>query len=119
MIPVLVYDKDCGICDLGVRWLKAHYPDPLEYRGGYSPDLEAFGITATVCSRYVVLITTTGPVLGADAILTLLMRIFKNRLSLRILSNAPAIWVLRLFYRLLASQRRRISLMLGLNACEI
>lgn len=119
VLPKLVYDQDCGVCGLFADWLTRRHPHRFELYGGFREDMRASGVTPELCSRYIVLLDGEHVLFGADAILAVLSLNRGLELLCRLLGVPPFIWFLRLGYRIFASQRRRISTLLGLNACRI
>jgi len=116
---IVVYDGDCGVCSFLAtqvsRWAQADW----EFHRGFFDDLKDFGISLQDCQNYLVLISPKGVFLGAEAVL----RIFGQRRGFyylsRILLLPPMIWFCKVFYRLFANNRQRISKLAGFNACRL
>ena len=116
---IVVYDGDCGVCSFLAAKIPLWAEADWEFRPRFTEDLTKFGICSLDCQNYLVLVCPAGVFYGADAVL----RIFGQRLGFywlsRILLAPPLIWLIKIFYRLFADNRRHISRLAGFNSCQL
>lgn len=110
--PLLVFDGDCGICTASARWIRTRAS-----RVSVVSHHE-YGVASI---DKVLFVDESGRREGADAIAAVLRRCDAARWRVAgSVIGAPIIRVVaRVVYRVIASNRTRLSRALGLNACEV
>ena len=73
MLPVLIYDGDCGFCTRCVR-LAERLPTQVHVLPWQQADLAALGTTQARAQREVILVTASGQVYGGAAAVAELLR---------------------------------------------
>lgn len=73
--PLVVYDGDCGLCQLGIGWLQARWGTALEFLPYQSPAAQRLGLPSTALAQRLHLVEADGtPHAGAAAVWRLLAR---------------------------------------------
>jgi predicted DCC family thiol-disulfide oxidoreductase YuxK len=112
MQPVVVYDGDCGICEASAGWITAHVP-AVEVMSHYKYGLTHIGS--------VWFVTDKGRLEGAAAV-SALLKLADSRIyrAIGFTITLPGVFfIARIVYALVARNRRRISRLLGMNACGL
>jgi predicted DCC family thiol-disulfide oxidoreductase YuxK len=121
----LLFDGDCGVCSWSVECLKR-----LDREGRFriepyqrfaESELQRFGISYADCDRALQVVTRRGRVYrGAFGVNYFLWRRFPWTLLVALIYAVPVLLLAELIgYRLVASNRHRISAWFGLKACVL
>jgi predicted DCC family thiol-disulfide oxidoreductase YuxK len=119
----LLFDGDCGICTAASRWAERLDRQQkfviLPYQSIPETELAGFGLSYTVCSRKLQVITRHGQIYaGAFAVNHFLWQHFPWTLLVALLYALPVLLLAEILgYALVARHRRRISAWFGLQAC--
>jgi predicted DCC family thiol-disulfide oxidoreductase YuxK len=121
----LLFDGDCGVCSWSVEWLKRMDRERRfiiePYQMFAEPELQGFGISYADCDRALQVVTRRGRVYrGAFGVNYFLWRRFPWSLLVALIYAVPVLLLAELIgYRLVASNRHRISAWFGLKACVL
>lgn len=112
MQPTVVYDGDCAICEASAGWIKAHVP-AVEVVSHHQ-----YGITHIDA---VWLVTENSRLEGAQAISAVLKLADSGAYRMvGVFISVPFVsTVAKIVYALIARNRHRISIFLGMNACGL
>ncbi len=119
-LPVLLWDGDCGFCEMTVRALIRGANGGFQAFPYQSRNLEEFGLSVEECREAAQWVTPTFTASGADAISHALRH---GPVLYRLIGSAlltpPVRPLARRVYRAVARSRKRISRGLGLAACRL
>ncbi len=121
----LLFDGDCGICSHSAnvaRRIDRNHRFVIEpYQDFAEAELLAFGISFGDCTKELQVITRRGGVVsGAGAINYFLWQRFPGKLLVIVIWTVPLLPLVEMAaYALVARNRRRISLLLGLEVCSV
>ena len=121
----LIFDGDCGICTKSAQICEqmdgGRKFEIVAYQRIPKETLARFGLTPTLCSGEVKVISSTGHVYGgAFAVNYFLLKHQPWTLPIVIIYLIPILLLFEvLVYKLIARNRTRISIWLGLSACKV
>jgi len=119
---IAVFDGDCGVCDAFARYIARRAPVSfIPYQRADEAWLATLGIDEVECSLRIQLFTPQGRKAGAEAINTLLCSAHPW-ISPMVSCLERSRWFMRLesgCYAVFASQRARLSLLIGLRTCKV
>jgi predicted DCC family thiol-disulfide oxidoreductase YuxK len=112
MQPVVVYDRDCGICEASAGWIITHVPsvDVVSHH--------QYGLTHIGSVWFV---TDNGRLEGAIAVSAILKSATSGVYrAVGVVIGLPGVRsIAQVVYSLVARNRRHISRLLGMNACGL
>ncbi len=111
LVPVLVYDGDCGFCTKSVLWGRRHLRRMTPGVPYQSADLVALGLTEAQCATAVQYVARDRHVLsGADAVAATLLAAGKGWWVLGAAMHLPGVhWLMDRAYRWVARNRHRLG----------
>lgn len=117
----VIYDADCGICQLSCRLLARVDPfDRLRFVGDDDPAQIPDSVDRTLLHRTVVVLDTAGRVSIEERAVYEILRALPLGIVLAFWIRLPLLsGVARWLYRRIAANRMRISTWLGLEACGV
>ena len=122
---LLIYDGDCGLCQLAVSraaWIdKEALFTPQPWQSLTTADFAYLGLTPEDCAQAVQVVKSDGQIFsGAAAINHILCQRRGGRMIVSLIEKIPLLSALEVYlYRLVARNRRAISALLGLRTCPI
>ena len=118
--PILIWDGDCGFCELSVRVIERAAGDRIRTIAYQRTRLSDYGLTEADCREAAQWIDAAGRASGAEAIAhALLLARLPWRAVGALLLTPPVRPVARVTYRAIARSRTRISRFVGARACRV
>ena len=121
----VLYDGDCGICSRGCEILalidKRNLFEYTAYQSHSESELNRFGTDYEKCFKKLVVITVQGKTrFGAFGLNHLFWQYFPYKIGIFLIYALPIILVFELIaYKIVASNRAKISEFFGLRACAL
>lgn len=121
MSQILFYDADCGFCQASVDWISKDINIKLIPYQNIEEIKKYPNIDLLISNDEIQFLNNNKVYRGAEAIGQTL--IYKNNILYKLLGyfilSCPTLFFAKVCYRIVAKNRKHISMLLGLNACKI